>query len=266
MEVDNYKKILKQKLTERCSTNKHYSLRAFARDIGLESSLLSRILSGTRKLSSQSAQLVAHKLFPNANEKDYFLALVNFENANKLSLKEVAAKELEKFQQQNEIISLQLDSFYVISDWYHYAIMDMTGLKNFRNDPKFIASQLGITEIEVKLAIERLIRLGLLDQVNGKLKKTSVNIVTPSGKPNEGLRKFHKQMISKALTSIDEQSVEERMNQALTFNLNKKNLSKYFSAVENFISEIRKIANQEKNSDELYQLNIQLFNLRGKTK
>ena len=62
--------------------------------------------------------------------------------------------------------------------WYHYAILVMVETKGFRNDPRWIASHLGISALEVKLAIDRLFELELLQLVEGKLRFTDRDITT----------------------------------------------------------------------------------------
>ena len=50
-----------------------------------------------------------------------------------------------------EYQQLQMDTFRVISDWYHFGILELTYLKSFKSDPRWIAKALGITEIEAVL-------------------------------------------------------------------------------------------------------------------
>ena len=51
---------------------------------------------------------------------------------------------------------------------YHYAILELVRLKEFRPDSRWIARMLGITTDEVNIALNRLIRLGLLEMVDRK--------------------------------------------------------------------------------------------------
>ena len=54
---------------------------------------------------------------------------------------------------------MSIDKFSVISEWYHYAILELTYVSGFKADYKWIARKLSITVEEAKVAIERLIRL-----------------------------------------------------------------------------------------------------------
>jgi cyanate lyase len=54
--------ILKNIFQERINKNPKYSLRAFARDIGLSPSLLSMVMSGQRQLTAKQAAKISLKL------------------------------------------------------------------------------------------------------------------------------------------------------------------------------------------------------------
>src|SRR5688572_17118598 len=80
---------------------------------------------------------------------------------------------------------LQTDAFRVISDWYHYTILELTFVEGFRNDPTWIANKLGITQFEAKEAIARLKRLELLEEISGKLVKTDTHLASSNGVPSD---------------------------------------------------------------------------------
>ena len=58
--------------------------------------------------------------------------------------------------------TIGVDAFKVISDWYHYAILELTYLDHFQPDLKWISNALGITVHEARDAKERLMRLDFL--------------------------------------------------------------------------------------------------------
>ena len=54
---------------------------------------------------------------------------------------------------------LSLDLFRCISDWHHYAILELTFVEGFDSDPKWLASQLGISNAEALYAVDRLLQV-----------------------------------------------------------------------------------------------------------
>jgi transcriptional regulator with XRE-family HTH domain len=60
--------VLRNELRRRQSRNRRYSLRAFARDLGLHHSTLSRVMRGRQRAASQTIAAVASKLRLAADE------------------------------------------------------------------------------------------------------------------------------------------------------------------------------------------------------
>lgn len=61
-----------------------------------------------------------------------------------------------------DYLQVSIDTCSVISDWYHYAILELTYVSGFKANPNWIVKKLSITVEESKSAVERLKRLGLL--------------------------------------------------------------------------------------------------------
>ena len=90
---------------------------------------------------------------------------------------------------------LSTDSFYVIADWYHYAILNIIRLDNFKSDPKWIAKCLGLSVVEVRGALERLERVGLIKWERNKLVRTTGSLTTTHDIESEALRRSHRQSL-----------------------------------------------------------------------
>ena len=79
---------LKQKLTEAQEKNPHYSLRAYARDLGIHPASLSLIIKSKRAFPLNSLDRVADALGLSENEKNLFLesvAKVKFSQKKEIS-------------------------------------------------------------------------------------------------------------------------------------------------------------------------------------
>lgn len=150
----NFRLWLQRQFTERCKRNPRYSLRAFSKYLCIDPSSLSQILSSKRPLSKKNVQNICQKLL--ATPKD----LQSFE-----------LMTLEQVTDPN-YIQLTQDNFAVISEWYHYAILELTYISGFKTDTKWISKKLSITTEEAKSAVERLKRLGLVLEENGTLVKS----------------------------------------------------------------------------------------------
>jgi uncharacterized protein (TIGR02147 family) len=137
--------------------------------------------------------MIASKLGWNPSEIDLFCDLVDSEHARAKKKKAEARSRVESSAPNYQ--QLSLDSFQVISDWYHYAILELTLVHDFESDCKWIASRLGLSVHVVEAAIERLKRLDLLIEQDGKLRASNGFTASPTGIPSDALKQFHRQLL-----------------------------------------------------------------------
>ena len=142
----DYRTFLRDLLAERQGRNKSYSLRAMARDLGLQPSHLSDLLKGLKGLSLSSTVRLARCLGLNAGEAEYFHILVQLgDPALDPDSRDVLLQKARTLSSQKATITdLSVDLFKAISDWYHLAILELPGA-DFNPAPKAIAVRLGIT-------------------------------------------------------------------------------------------------------------------------
>lgn len=78
----DFRLYLRKVLAEKCARNPKYSLRAFARKIGLSPSHLSRVTNGSAGISIAAAYKLALGLDLSTEETKSFVELVGLERAN----------------------------------------------------------------------------------------------------------------------------------------------------------------------------------------
>ena len=257
----DYIEILKSKLSDRCNVNPQYSLRAFARDLGISPQRLSNILNGKHGISLDGAKKIATNLNFNTNEKEYFYALVEKKHSRSRVKKEAAENKLIELKKTYK--DLSLDYFKIISAWYHFAIMELTLVEGFKSNPKWIAKSLGIKEIEAKIAIERLLKLEMLEKdLSQNLKITGQFFVDPQGTPSTALRNFHRQLLALASNSLELQPLDERDVSSTIMAINQEDLPRAKNDIKNFRESFDKKYSSAKRKNKVYCLGIQLFNLQ----
>jgi uncharacterized protein (TIGR02147 family) len=257
----SYRDILKDKLSERCQKNGKYSLRAFARDLEFSPQRLSHVLSGRHGLSPEAAEKVAINLGMNPEEVKFFCALVQEKHARSKVVKNMAKEMLHTIKSQYK--DLSLEHFKVISDWYHFAIMELTLIEGFSSDVKWISKALGITEIETKMAIERLIRLTLLEKdKQGNLTLTGQFFADPKGTPSQALRNFHRQLMEKATQSLEFQKIEQRDIASVILAIDEDDIPRAKEMIKKFRTKFDNEFSASKRKTKVYCLGIQLFSLQ----
>lgn len=258
----DYRDFIRRELEERSQLNPRFSLRAFARILDLSPSFLSEVLSEKRGLSVDVAANIGKKLGLSNHELAYFCDLVMEKHARTDAARSIAQYKVSR-QVHPKYYEIQLESFQVISEWYHYAILELTALKDFKSSPKWIAKKLGIKELEAKHAVERLMRLGLLKETRGKLTKTNKSIETPTDTPSEGLKRFHKSILVKASEALLTQDVNERDITAITMAIDKNKLKDAKAKIKKFRKHLCEFLESDEATD-VYTLSVQLFKLSKK--
>lgn len=239
----NLKETLLAELDKRRSRNSLYSLRAFARDLGLGLGSLSEVLSGKRDLSKKNLMKVLQSLDLDPEQR----AALTSSDQNP------------KTQTPAELHQLLLeDEFKLIADWYYLAILNLAKLKTNKADPAWISERLALEPYLAIEALERLQRLGLLKIERNKLIRTAKPLTTSSDLPSTAIRKHHSQNLILAEKAIHNVPVELREFGSVTMSVNLKNLPK----VKELLLKTRKKAAlllEEGTTNEVYTLSFQLF-------
>lgn len=254
MELNSNKEIQKNWLfsilQSKIENNSNYSLRAFAKQLEISPSTLSRIFNGKRSLTLTMAIHVADSLGLGPEDREYIY--------------NIFSSEIKSTKQTIEEYQLSVDSFTAISDWYHYGITQLINTSFFRNDVKWISKQLQITETETQLAIERLIRLNLIEiNEHNELRRTKNSFYTTTDIPSSGLRKFQKQILEKAITSLEEDSIEERDITSITIATDERNLPFVKKEIQNFRRKMANLLSKGK-PNRVYNLGVHLIPLSKK--
>jgi uncharacterized protein (TIGR02147 family) len=254
---------------DRKQKNPAYSMRAFAKMIGLTQSAVSQILAGKKNLSPDTALKIAEHLQLSETEAEYFGLLVQLQTAKTPALKEALLKKLNSLNPQKPAQELSVDFFRMISDWYHIAIRNMTEIDGFEFNPATIAKRLGISTIEADAALERLLRLELLEPIENSKKRyrKSVDyVVSKSAIPNEALRSFHRQMMDKAIESLYTQTPKEKVIGSETFAFSEKNFSQAERLTEEYFQKMAALGKMPGKKTQVYHLGVQFFNLTKEKK
>ena len=250
--MTSFRHLLQLELARRCQANPSYSLRAFARQLEIEPSSLSQIITGKRTLSPELMTRLLADLGAN-------------EATSKACLRELAiAKRREAIEKSHrdddhlfELIAE--DSFAVMKDWYHYALMEMTYVQPLPPDFELISRCLGISPEEAQLATERLLRMGLLVIENGYLRKTNALITNGrSGDTGEALKELQRQILTKALNAIDSTPAEDKDITSITMPVDVSKLPKAREMIKNFRRDLCAYLGTGDRS-RVYNLAVQLF-------
>lgn len=237
--------LLLKKFKESQLRNPNWSQRAFAQKLGVSSGSLSEIMKGKRPLTSRLKKKIAGVLQLSPLEQLDF-----FEEDLPQNFKPV----------RHEYFRLSEDQFHLISDWWHYGILNLVKTKGFTTNQNWIADRLGLSTKMVNEAWDRLLRLGFLKKVQGKIVREYPRIETSDDLFDLSIQRAHVEDTKLIEKSLLEVPVELRDHTSMTFVMNKKNLKKAKEMIrlfqDQFSEEIEKNGNEE-----VYRLAISLFPL-----
>lgn len=243
----DFKTYLQEELVLRSKRNPAYSLRSFAKAMGLSPSFLSKVLNGQRRITDPTFRKITTHL--NLDPK-----LIN---TFKKSGNEFSQPEL-------NFNHLQLEYFKVISDWYHYALIELTHLKGFKNSPDWISVKLGITVNQAKAAVERLLNLQLLELKNKRLRPTSGgNTTTKNEFTDLAFKKMQDELLKKAIHSLWDDDLEKRDHTSICMAIHSDDIPE----VKNRLAKVRREICQylerprSEKPTQVYNLSLSFFTL-----
>lgn len=260
-----YQDILKNELLRRKRKNLSYSVSSFARDLKVSQPFLSQILSKKRKLSDDRALSLLENLKITPARQKLFINLVRMDLLRDPKSQNVLAREVNSLLKKHPGFSaLSEDAFNVISDWYYFAILELTELKAFRVCPKWIGKRLGLNEKLIEGALERLKRLNLLEEDNkGNLKKTKKDYIFENVS-SVAIKKHHVQSLALAQKALEQQPMADREFFTVTIPMNKKKMAYVKQAIRDFSEKLMSEL-QEDEPDSVNKLAIQFFRLDRET-
>lgn len=246
-----FRNFLQDELIERCQKNSKYSIRAFALKLGVESSSLSQILSGKRMISNAMVKRLAEKLDVSPDEVE------SFQKSNaKVKTSPLQPKHMENLQR------VALDEFRAIADWYHYALLELTHLKDFEPDLKWVARALGIRVAEARVAMERLERLGYLEIKERTWVDNTDNLTNREDRFSDiAFRRLQHQVLEMALVALEEVPLEKRNHSSMTFSIDSKLLPLAKKKIQEFSWALCECLQASSQRDEVYQLGISFYPL-----
>jgi uncharacterized protein (TIGR02147 family) len=255
METTNFRKYLQSEFAKRSGKNPRYSLRLFARQLKVHPGTLSQILSGKRALTVAIVKSLSETLGLDPKMMATFMAGVNQHAGVGVNAgpSEIASTEI------------AYDTFSVISDYYHYAILELTRTQGFRGDIDWIARRLGVSKVECAAAVERLVRLGLLKiEDDGTWIDVQLSLThdLDPNYSNAALRKHQEQILKLSAEALEEIPRTERDHLSNIVAYDPKDLPEIKERIRKFRKELMAFVQRSgTKAQEVSALNVAFFPL-----
>jgi len=255
-------KIIAKSLLELQSRHPGYSLRRFARKVDLPSAVVSEVLRGKRTLTRN----LEEELITDLNIDSRLASKLILEIPEKKRRRKRSEITADETLPKNNYHLLQIAELSAVSDWWNFAILRAIETKKTQNaDIQALGKRLGLSKKTVSASIENLVRLGLLENIDGILRSTEKTLTTTFDIPSSAIRKNHLQGLELAQDALREIPVELRDYSAITVTFDPERLAVIKSKIENFRRELMNemLSTPKK---EVYRLQIQLFPLTHRSR
>ncbi len=237
------------------------TLNDLAKKLGYNSpSSLSMISSGDRLPSHALLESLFDEWKISETERERIRLKVEIERKNRKGKN--SSHLITQFNRLTPYHKIDLKHYNLIRDWYVLVIKVMASSPDFDEDPMAISLKLRkkVTLAQAKKALQLLVETGMLirDPVTLKLKPAMERTETSHEISSEAIRENHRGMLQRASEALEEQGLAQRHFNSLSLQFDAKDMSTAKKRILDFVTQFNDEFNA-KNSDQVYQLNVQLF-------
>lgn len=249
--------LLSQEFAKARLKNPSFSQRAYARKLGIHPSAISGLMAGKLRVTRKSAR----KIFITLGVDPVFSKKVlgNLKDRTDKP-KDLDPKALLKIT-PDTYTQLDLEQYHILTHWVYSAILLLSETVDFSDDPKWIATRLGAPINDVKNALKRLLKLGMLaENAEGKLISTGKKFKTTTDIPNLYIRAHHIEGLELARNKLEGEFSNLNDFSGTTMAIDPEKIAE----AKVMISEFRKRLAAHlgtSNKKEVYRLAIQFFSI-----
>jgi len=241
--------LLRERLRAAMRRNPRFSLRSFAKQLGIDHSTLSQVLRKKRRLSARALEAIAKRMGLN---EDAIRAY-----AQSSRKKRPSGSSPENIRDMH----FDLDTFQLLSVWFHSAMLELLQLPEFKTDSRWIANTLGIAVEDVNIALQRLLRLGLLEMSGpNRWRDKSGDAAFHTAALTEAAgNQMHQEIHELAIQAVHRIPSRHRAHRHMLMALDSSKLPRLMMLADEFPNELRSLSSESAAKDDVYQIELSLF-------
>lgn len=246
------------------ASGRGFSYRAFSRRVGLGSpNYLKLVIDGDRNLTPEMATRFGAACGLADNALAYFLDLVAFTQASHTDERAARYERLLQFREHREVHKIDVAFGTYHSKWYLPAIRELAFRDDFRPDPEWVAQRLlpTIKVADAREALRILVDLGLLTEIDGRWRPTEPSVTTGPEVRGVHYGQYHRSMITRALSSLDERPPHDRDISSVTLCLSDEGMALLKERLKAFRRDLLALSDDEPRPERVFQVNLQAFPL-----
>jgi uncharacterized protein (TIGR02147 family) len=240
----------------------HFSYRYFGGKAGLKSpSHFMEIIRGKRKLTSKMLDSFIKGLGLTESDARYFTTLVNFNQSKNSTEKQQLLEQMRGLKRKVKQALVSTDYYEYYSKWYNVVIRELACLIDWHGDYEVLAKSIvpPIKKSEARDSLEFLVNSGFLKKDGGRYIQTEPAITSGSEVCSLGIRGYNRFMAERAQKALEEYPTTERDIQSLTIGISRESYRLIKQEMQEFLSRVVRIVDDDKAADRVYNVNVHLF-------
>lgn len=217
-----------------------YSLRAFAKSLGVPVSTLSECIREKDSVTARRAGEIVKKLPIEKEEQDRLLALMHL-------------------PPQQDRAKLPEEDYKILLDWRYIAILTCFELDGQDHEAVAIAKRLGIDVKEAAAILDDLVARGFLRAQGGGLVKSEDHWQTSDGPPRDVIRRHHLENLEVARRALENVPADQRDFTSFTFAGNLQDLALIRQEIRALHARISAIVEGSRPKNRLLRFTINFF-------
>jgi len=241
-----------------------FSFQVLANRAGLKSrSFLRLVTLGQRDLLHASAAKVSKAMGHAGKESEYFLALVEFNNAADPQDRSIHLHKLQKIRKPRRKTILSAQQYEFFHKWYIIPIWELVAVVPFGSDFRLIADRLEprISEEEARHAVRILLDLDLIKPSGDIYLRCEENLHTREEIVSKAIKTYQSETMGLAQRALGCIPKEVRQIRTLTVGLDEERWKRLKTLIQDFQQQMADITTEVPKVDRVYQINIQAFPL-----
>ena len=263
-EYTDYRKYLQDLFTFKKAENKRFTYRVFSQLAGYTSpSILKEVIDGKKGIPPKSFRRFITPFKLSRKEEKFLEKLVAFNQAKTDEAKSRHFREIVKSLREPRTKDIAPAQYEFYNTWYNAVLREIIALKDFQNDPAWIARKISprISPQQVKGALSLLLKLGLIKKhKQGRFVQDVPKLTVDPDITIQGVRELARRSIELEWEAIERFTPENREISGLTMHMSRSCYTDVKQMARKFKREVLDyVSRHPESSDVVCQLNLGLF-------
>lgn len=266
-DYDDFRKFMQDYFEEQKKMRSVFSHRFFAAKAGFSSSSYClNVIRGRFNLTPKSIEKISKAMDFEPLQKEYFEALVQYNQAQQVDERDQAWKQILQIRKQIEFTHVTTREQAYFSKWYYPVIRELAADTQWHGDYRVLARSLTpqITTEEARDAVKNLLEWGLLRKLDdGRYVQTS-QMLDAAEIPPIALRQIRREYIQHAIGAVESMPKDERFAAFTTLAMSESSYNYAVDVLEEARKKIIARASNDTNVERVYEMMLVAFPMSKK--